>query len=687
MQPKIRETVAVLACALLALSPALRADQPGAKIDPDLRQELSASPDAVAPLMVLFHDKANVKAAHGVKNKDRRNAAVVEILKRNASNSQGGAIQTLRRQGVAHVSFWVNNSIYIPSGTLALAEALARDPKVGRISREEIVQNPNPRPEAGGEITGITYGVGMINADDVWAMGHKGAGIVVANIDTGVEYTHSALVNQYRGNTGSGFSHTGNWDDPAHICSGSAPCDNNNHGTHTMGTMVGDDGVGEQIGVAPEAKWIACKGCESNSCSGSALVSCAQWVLDPLGNGGTSGAPDVVNNSWGGDSSSWYQSYVQSWRAAGIFPAFSNGNDGPGCGTAGSPGNYLQSFAAGAVSSSGAVASFSSRGPSAFTSDVKPNVAAPGVSVRSSVTGNGYAYYSGTSMASPHVAGAVALLWEARPELRGDVACTETILEQTADKVLSDTGCGGDSIADNVYGYGQLDVLDAVTLGSCGSGGSNEPPVVNITAPADLAQVDCETSISFEATASDTEDGDLASSIEWSDDNAGFGLGTPQSKSFSCTSDLGWHTIAAYVQDSNNVSDSDSIQVLVIDPNALIAATGLAASANGLDVTLTWTDTNQSESGYRVERSKVCNGRERRTNPLCDWNVAGDAQTPESFTETLPEAGSFDYRVFAFRTSPSENGPLSATVQVTASESGSGGGGGDPKPCHGKKCQ
>ena len=208
---------------------------------------------------------------------------------------------------------------------------------------------------------------------------NRGAGMVVANIDTGVQFNHPALVNQYRGNLGGGsFDHTNNWYDPANICGG-APCDNVGHGSHTMGTMVGDDGAGNQVGVAPGAKWIACKGCESGSCSGGSLISCAQWILAPGGN--SSLRPNVVNNSWGGGSgSNWYQSYVQSWVAAGIFPAFSAGNSGSACSTANDPGDYPESFASGATDSGDNIASFSSRGPSLF-GGVKPNVSAPGVNI------------------------------------------------------------------------------------------------------------------------------------------------------------------------------------------------------------------------------------------------------------------------------------------------------------------
>ncbi len=160
--------------------------------------------------------------------------------------------------------------------------------------------------------------------------------------------------------------------------------------------MVGDDDAGNQTGVAPRARWIAAKGCEGRVCSEFALLSSAQWILAPTDleghNADPARRPHLVNNSWGGGGGSrWYEDSVDAWVAAGIFPIFSNGNAGPSCGSAGSPGDYPQSYAVGAFDSAGNIAPFSSRGRSAIDGGVKPNIAAPGVDIRSSVPGNGYA--------------------------------------------------------------------------------------------------------------------------------------------------------------------------------------------------------------------------------------------------------------------------------------------------------
>lgn len=233
-------------------------------------------------------------------------------------------------------------------------------------------------------------------------------GLVRLYTDVGADWDHPAIITRFRGYNPADPTHpvaAGNWFD-AVAGMNSEPYDDNGHGTHVTGTMVGDDGAGNQIGVAPGARWIAAKAFTGGGSGESSwLLAAGEWMLAPTDGDGTphpEWAPDVINNSWGGGAGldEWYRPMVQAWRAAGIFPAFANGNAGPGAGTAGQPGNYPDSFAVGATDSADMVASFSSRGPSPY-GEFKPEVAAPGVGIRSSIPGGGYANLSGTSMATP----------------------------------------------------------------------------------------------------------------------------------------------------------------------------------------------------------------------------------------------------------------------------------------------
>jgi subtilisin family serine protease len=196
-------------------------------------------------------------------------------------------------------------------------------------------------------------------------------------------------------------------------------------------------------------------------------------VLAPTDLNGQNPRPDlrphVVNNSWGDQSGGdpWYRQTVRAWIAAGIFPAFAAGNNAfPPflvCRTTGSPGDYRESFASGATDRNDAIAAFSSRGPSDFGA-IKPDVVAPGVDVRSSVRNNGYAAFDGTSMASPHSAATVALLWSALPALTGDVPSTQYLLKTSA-LGRPDARCGDAGPPNNVYGWGRLDARAAIQAG------------------------------------------------------------------------------------------------------------------------------------------------------------------------------------------------------------------------------
>ncbi len=441
--------------------------------DDELLQD-QLSTHGSAGFFVKFDSEADVEAATQLSNRIDRATAVYELKVAHAASSQQGVRAYLDDLGVAYEVLWINNSLFIPSGDFELAATLADMDGVAylRANHEVPLDLPVARYGAPSDVDAVEWGVAKINADDVWGMGHTGEGVVVANIDTGVRWTHEALQSSYRGGPGD---HDYNWYDPTGFFP-DAPGDNDGHGTHTMGTMVGGDGLGpfsNDIGVAPDAMWIAAKGCETNSCSDIALIKSAQFIACPhdrLGNNpDCSKIPDIVNNSWGGSGGNpWYESYVRSWIQMGILPVFSIGNAGSNCNTAGSPGDYRLSFGVGSTTSSDVLSSFSSKGPGVFR-PLKPDIVAPGSSVRSSYRSSdtSYAILSGTSMAAPHIAGAAALLLSADPSLR--LIEIYRALTRTTDQGLGNPPgpdeCGGrhyTQYPNAIYGFGQVDVLAAI---------------------------------------------------------------------------------------------------------------------------------------------------------------------------------------------------------------------------------
>lgn len=436
------------------------------ELDQKPSQKGAAVTTPVISEALVFLERPNVTRTVTSKNREAmltERRAFINDLKTQTQTIQQHVVQSMAplistKQITIKKSFYIDNILYV-SLTKQGLEALAKLPGIRAITQNYRIPLPKPATST----TGLEWNISNIQADKVWSdLGITGNGTVVANIDTGVRYDHESLNKQYRGWDGSAYSHDYNWFDPTGAYP-SAPGDNAGHGTHTMGTMVGGGNPEYGIGVAPGAKWIAVKGCGGWWCDASSLLSSAEWILAPTKLDGSdpdpSKAPDVVNNSWGGGScSSWYQGAIQSWRNAGIVPVFSQGNSGPTEGSANSPGDNPLAIGVGATDSNNTIASFSSRGPSCatFGSEIKPEVSAPGVSVLSSVpdSTNSYSYYSGTSMAAPHVAGAIALMRSAKKDLTIDTI--EKILQITSE----DFGAPG---PDNDYGAGKINALSAVT--------------------------------------------------------------------------------------------------------------------------------------------------------------------------------------------------------------------------------
>jgi subtilisin family serine protease len=449
-------------------------------VDPQVYQAINASPDGTSKFIVYMRQQADLSAAYEM-DWSARGQYVLDTLRNVATQTQADLVNNLNKRGVSYESRYIVNALVV-SGNRAMVDFLASRPDVGYIGPNLAIPAPapvsiDPVPTAP---NAIEWNIQKVMADQVWSTYDvTGEGIVLSSIDTGVQWDHPALLNQYRGWDGMTANHNYNWWDP-YDQNPAEPTDAHAHGTHTMGTMLGSDdpldplNATNAIGMAPGAKWMACDGFDNNTGYGydAELLECAEFLLAPWDLTGQNPdpdmRPDIINNSWGGGQAQWwYNQAIYAWRAAGIMGVFSIGNPGSTCGMAGSPGDSANMIGVGATDINDTIASFSGRGPAAITGITKPDVSAPGVNIRSSVPGSSYQVNQGTSMAAPHVSGAVALIWSAVPELRGDVQITSWILEQTAFGLTTNEGCGGDlpdEIPNNTYGWGRINVFDAVSM-------------------------------------------------------------------------------------------------------------------------------------------------------------------------------------------------------------------------------
>jgi serine protease AprX len=493
---------------------------------------LSAAGLAETEFMIYMKQQADLSGSSALTTKEEKGQYAYQQLTTTAESTQGNVKQTLTQLGAPFQSFWISNTLWA-RGSLAVVQAVAALPEVAAIhpvGKGGVKLPPQQNsaasaadgqsPSGADAVTAAEPGLAKVKAPEVWAMGYRGQGVTVAGADTGVRFTHTALRNQYRGWGGAPetSTHDYNWHDAIHIpnwppeplnaCNPGGPlgagqpsplpCDDDQilgggHGSHTMGTMVGDDGAGNQIGMAPQAKWMACRNMSNGVGNVPTYLECMQFFIAPTkidGSGADSDkAPHVINNSWGcveacPPEPNPIRDVLKASRAAGIVYVASAGNDGPECNTIfHPPARYPEAFTVGSTTHTTDVASgFSSRGPAAIDPEnldeplyLKPNISAPGsgtmagAHIRSSLRANDNAYGSlqGTSMAGPHVAGLVALVISANPALAGNVDRIEEIIEQSAEKKTTTEACGGDSataVPNNTFGWGRIDALAAVNL-------------------------------------------------------------------------------------------------------------------------------------------------------------------------------------------------------------------------------
>ena len=438
-------------------------------------------------VIVLLREQADLSAAAHLETKEQKGRFVWDTLVRTAQRTQGPLLEWLASRGSYAQRFYIVNAVRVVADVATL-DAVAQRADVWKIERNPRIYGLMNTVRGGSYEApfAIEPGVNAVNAPAVWALGYNGAGIVIAGQDTGYQWDHPALKEHYRGwdASTSTANHDYNWHDAIHSGGGgcganaTAPCDDNAHGTHTMGTACGDDGAGNQVGVAPGAKFICARNMDQGNGTPATYIECFEFFLAPYPVGGTplqgnpALAPHVTTNSWAcppseGCAATSLLLACQAQRAAGIVTVGAAGNSGSGCSTCADPlGIYDEVWTIGAYNlGTSAIAGFSSRGPVTVdgSNRMKPDVCAPGTGVRSCVPGNGYAGgWSGTSMATPHAAGTVALLLDAHPALIGQVDMIEAVLNNTAAHINSASCSSSGTWPNNVYGHGFVNVLDAV---------------------------------------------------------------------------------------------------------------------------------------------------------------------------------------------------------------------------------
>lgn len=458
----------------------------------DVAQKLSAdvlatrSRAGTHDYLVQFHSSLDLERLpvprqlldQGMSQKQAMGVTAVQALQSEARSVQQPFVRQMESAGIDYESFYIANMMWIRADFQRI-EQLAYDPAVRAVYLDKTIHLNDTVSEAAplAAEAPVEWNVRQIGADEVWRDGITGAGVVVGVIDSGVDWSHPALQSKWRAYDPANPARpmadevTYSWFDA--IEGQALPYDDNDHGTHCTGTILGQEANGANtVGVAPGAQWIAAKVFDrTGGASSRVMLRAGEWMLAPGGDAAR--APDVINNSWGSGAGidDWYRDIVRAWRSAGIVPVFAAGNQGPfdpapTPGTIENPSNYPESFAVAAVDRNNRLGSFSKLGPSPYDpSRIKPDIAGPGLEVRSSVAGGGYSVMDGTSMAAPHIAGVAALMLSANGNLSVDDVLDAIM--KTADPL---TDARYPKAPNMGYGHGLVNAREAVEYVSGGLG-------------------------------------------------------------------------------------------------------------------------------------------------------------------------------------------------------------------------
>jgi subtilisin family serine protease len=490
--------------------------------------------DEIISVLVFLKDQVDLKEITRQMDEQgatlqKRHEVTVVSLQDTAYSSQPQLVEylnELENQKIVkeYKPYWISNVIRVDTYQCVVDNIAKRSDvlKVYPNFEIELIEPISKRLEDGSDgRDDIEPGVVAVRAPEVWDMGITGAGVLVATLDTGVDGNHPALADRWAGVADPNYEGHPEWAwfDP-YAGQNDFPYDNHGHGTHTMGSVCGG-APGDQIGVAPGAYWISAAPIDRGGGIPQTVadaIESFEWMIDPDGDPSTNwDVPDVCSNSWRVTTGHGYPpcddlfwSYLDACEAVGTVIIFAAGNEGSG--GLGRPSDRAtddyRTFAVAAVDAndpSWPIAYFSSRGPTYCTPDgseaIKPDIAGPGVDVRSSMPGGGYGYMSGTSMSTPHLNGVVALMREAAPDM--SVEEIKEIIYQTA----YDLGEPGE---DNSYGWGMVDVYEAVLRTNM------NPDIPDIEGPSNGY---LGISYEFTFTSQDPEDDDICYMIDWGDGN------------------------------------------------------------------------------------------------------------------------------------------------------------------------